>query len=148
MQQFSKIVAIFLQQIQDSSWTLKDATTEVQTHLLITCLFASGDYTKLPSIIQQFRKENKSPYTQKVGKAFIESYLSALPFKNDNNLFRKKYEEIFSSLFQKMSIEDLPRLEKNKTDAETASPEKMQEAFAKALPADTAKALVYGMLLP
>ncbi len=141
MQQFSKNVATYLQKLQDSSWTLKDATTDVQTHLLITCLFASGDYAKLPEIIKQYRKENKSPYTQKFGKAFLESYLSAQPYKNDNNLFRKKYEETFSSLFQKATIDDLSKLEKNKTDAETASAEKDAEEFAKALPADTAKSV-------
>jgi imidazolonepropionase-like amidohydrolase len=148
MQQFSKNVATYIQKLKDSSLTLKGATPEIQTDLLINCLFAAGDYAGLPAIIHQYRKDNQRLYTQKVGKAYIESYVSAQPFKNDINLFRKKYEETFNSIFQKTTIEDLPRLKQNKTDAETANPERDAEEFTKALPGDTTKSISLWKAIP
>lgn len=123
IQHLSKTVAAYFQEIKDSSWVLKDIPADIQMHLYITCAFASGNYSGLTDRIHQYRKSNKNPYLQKVGKAYIESYIAAFSFKNDSLQFKKKYEETFSTLFQKTTLEDLPRIINNKKDAENANAE-------------------------
>ncbi len=143
MQQIAKIVADYFEKLAGSSLVLKDIPADIQTHLYITCAFASGNYNGLTEKIYQYRKTNKNPYLQKVGKAFIESYIAASLFKNDNLKFKKKYEETFSILFQKTTLEDLPRLINNKKDAENANVENTEKDFVTAVPADTAKSISF-----
>lgn len=141
IQQFSKTVARYLQQLQDSSWTLKNVTPDVQIHYLISALFVAGDNNKLPGLIQQYRQINKNSYSQKIGRGFLESYLSTQHLKNDNTLFRKKYEETLSSLYQKITLDDLPRLEREKTYTESLIEKNDAEAFANVIPPDSVKRL-------
>ena len=143
IQHLSKTVAAYFQEIKDSSWVLKDIPADIQMHLYITCAFASGNYNGLTDRIHQYRKSNKTPYLQKVGKAYIESYIAAFPFKNDSLQFKKKYEETFSTLFQKTTLEDLPRIINNKKDAENANAENTKKKYLTAVPADTAKSISF-----
>lgn len=137
IQDFSKRVADKLQELFDQGKLLSGASKNIQQHLLINCRFVAGQYDGLVESIKIYRNENQNQYLKRYGKAFIESYIQSAHLQADTIAFKKNYAKVFGTIFQKLTLDDLPRMEQNRSDAQNSNAVKNWNDFIKTLPADS-----------
>jgi imidazolonepropionase-like amidohydrolase len=140
-QAFSKMVGDKLQELLDSSKVLKGASKSDQQYLLINCRFVAGQYAGLNELITQYRNESSTSYDRRFGRAFIESYVKSSHLLNDSIAFKKNYVEVLSSVFQKLTLDDLSRVERNRDATKNSSVAKNWNDFTIQLPADTSRSI-------
>jgi imidazolonepropionase-like amidohydrolase len=146
-QAFAKTVGDKMQELLDSSKLPSGVSKNSQQDMIINCRFAAGQFDGLVELIKAFRNDNPNPFAKRYSKSFAESYVKSFHLIHDSIAFKKNYVEVLSSIFQKLTLDDLPQMEQMRTTAQKTNVSTNWNDFVKALPSDTTHAINIGPAL-